>query len=108
MTNQRPTLSPEMLLFEVAAMCSRHGLPVDTRNPSAARHYAEQLLRALGLTPDTAPPAAIEPATPQPLPVRSVFGGLDATAPLPRIPRAPEPARHHLRPQLGVVRHDGA
>lgn len=70
--NERAALSPEMLLFEVAAMCSRHGLAVSSANPGAARHYAEQLMRALGLVSD-APAGAI--ASPAP----------DATAPIPVI-----------------------
>jgi len=56
----RPTLSPEMLLFEVAAICSRHGIPVSTHNPAAALTHAARLLQALGLA--EAPPA-IEAAT---------------------------------------------
>lgn len=56
----RPTLSPEMLLFEVAAICSRHGIPVSTHNPAAALTHAARLLQALGLAEA---PAAIEAAT---------------------------------------------
>src|SRR5678809_388116 len=79
----RPTLSPEMLLFEVAAMCSRHGLAVSTENPGAALHHAQGLMRALGLTLPTeqlAIEAPHEPAT--------------STAVLPIVP-ADEP---HLSP----------
>lgn len=80
--NERAALSPEMLLFEVAAMCSRHGLAIPaTVNPGAARHYAERLLHALGLVDGS--PAAIAPAAP------------DVTAPIPVIRDgafvAPEP-----------------
>jgi hypothetical protein len=56
----RPTLSPEMLLFEIAAICSRHGVPVSTNNPGAAVHHATQLMRTLGLTVPIDEPLAIE------------------------------------------------
>lgn len=58
----RAALSPEMLLFEVAAMCSRHGLAVSTDHPTAALDAAARLLRALGLAPHE--PAALPPAPP--------------------------------------------
>jgi hypothetical protein len=73
----RPTLSPEMLLFEVAAMCSRHGVAVSSANPSAALYHAGHLLQALGIGE---PPQAIT-AAPEP-----------ATALIPRIPRGAEGA----------------
>ena len=74
----RPTLSPAMLLWEVTAIASRHGLPVSTDNPSACLHHAELLMRALGLAVSTDPPAELlaVPAT--------------STAVLPRVP-ADEP-----------------
>jgi hypothetical protein len=84
----RPTLSPEMLLWEVTAMCSRHGLPVSTDNPGAALHHAEGLMRALGLTLPTeqlAIEAPHEPAT--------------STAVLPLVP-ADEP---HLPPSTFML-----
>jgi len=62
MNESRAALSPEMLLFEVAAMCSRHGLAVSTDHPTAALDAAARLLRALGLAPHE--PAAIMPAPP--------------------------------------------
>lgn len=61
MTTSPPTLTPEMLLFEVAAMCSRHGIPVSTSNPGAAVEHATRLLQTLGVMPHE--PVAIE-ATP--------------------------------------------
>lgn len=75
MSTRNPQLGPEMLLFEVAAVCSRHGLPVQTNNPSAALYHAAGMLQALGLAD---PPEAIT-AGPEP-----------ATTLLPRIP-ADEP-----------------
>lgn len=62
MTSRPPSLTPEMLLFEVAAMCSRHGIPVSTANPGAAVEHATRLLQTLGVM--TAEPAAIEAAPP--------------------------------------------
>lgn len=76
MSTPRHTLSPEMLLFEIAAMCSRHGLSVSSANPGAAVHHAARLLQALGLAD---PPAAIA-AAPAPPPAQ--------TTPLPVV-RAP-------------------
>lgn len=70
--NERAALSPDMLLFEIAALCSRHGVAVSSANPGAAHHYAERLMHALGLIDDT-PAAAIAPPAP----------GTDVTAPLP-------------------------
>jgi hypothetical protein len=70
----RPTLSPEMLLFEIAAMCSRHGVPVSTDNPGAAVHHATQLMRTLGLTVPIGEPLAIEaPPEPEQLATTSVL-----------------------------------
>lgn len=81
--NERAALSPEMLLFEIAAMCSRHGLAIPANaNPAAARHYAERLMHALGLVDDA--PAGVLTSTPAP----------DVTTPLPIIRDgafAPEP-----------------
>jgi len=92
-----------MLLFEVAAMCSRHGIPVDTSNPSAARHAAGLLLRSLGLTVAAPAPEAIAGH-----PVRP----LDATVQMERVtemvrrtPRAPEPARF-VPARVGVRGND--
>jgi len=73
MTTTRPTLSPEMLLVEVAALCSRHGLAVSTATPSAALHHAARLLQALGLTVPAEPPPAIAAAP------------MDSTTVLPRM-----------------------
>lgn len=54
-------LTPEMLLFEVACLCSRHGIAVPaTVNPGAARYHAEGLLQALGIIE---PPPAITAAS---------------------------------------------
>ncbi len=82
-----PALSPEMLLFEVAAMCSRHALPVSTSNPQAALYHATGLLRALGLAE---PPPAIEAAAPEPPPgpPTAVIPRLDLS-----IPRGPDNGR---------------
>jgi len=85
----RPTLSPEMLLFEIAAMCSRHGVPVSTDNPGAAVHHATQLMRTLGLAVPLAEPLAIE-APPEPA---------TSTAVLPVMP-ADEP---HLPPSTFML-----
>lgn len=75
--SDQPALSPAMLLFEVAAMCSRHGLAVSTDHPTAALDAAARLLRALGLAPHE--PVAIAPAPPRTQP--------DApTASLPVVP----------------------
>lgn len=62
MSHNRPGLSPEMLLFEIAALCSRHGLAVSSANPSASRHYAEQLLRSLAITTVQPPAITAHPA----------------------------------------------
>lgn len=68
MSADRPTLSPAMMLFEIAAICSRHGIPVSTDNPSAALYHVERTMRALGLVVPADPPEAIAatPATPEP------------------------------------------
>jgi len=95
MTHNRPTLSPEMLLFEIAAMCSRAGLAVSSANPAASRHYAEQLLRSLGLTVTT-------PALPA-APVVSVVD--EPTTTLPVVPTPWRPPMFRDRTQrLEVVR----
>lgn len=103
--DERAALSPEMLLFEVAAMCSRHGIAVPaTVNPGAARHYASQLLRALGLVSD-APAGALPAALP---PAR----WSDATTALPLIrepapgsaPIDPRPLRERIMPARGAHR----
>lgn len=99
MTELRPpTLSAEMLLFEVAAICSRHGIPVDTSHPSAALSAATSLLRALGLTP-------AEPARPP-----AITAAPDTTAVLaPVRPAAPPRFRmgqHRVIPPLAVVRDE--
>jgi hypothetical protein len=61
--NERAALSPDALLFEIAALCSRHGIAVSSANHGAARHYAERLMHALGLI-DESPAAAIAPPAP--------------------------------------------
>ena len=75
----RPTLSPAMLLWEVTAIASRHGLPVDTSNPSACLHYAERLMQSLGLAVAAEPPAELLAAP------------ADSTAVLPLVPDVPRP-----------------
>lgn len=86
MTDHSPVLSAEMLLFEVACLCSRHGIAVTARNPAAARYHAEGMLQALGLAePPAALPAGPAPTTPaatNPIPT------IEAS-PLARIPRPP-------------------
>lgn len=88
----RPTLSPAMMLWEVTAIASRHGLAVSTDNPSACLHYAEQLMRSMGLAVTAEPPAAL-PAGPPPadatadLPLAPGLGFVD----VPRLPRGDRP-----------------
>lgn len=61
-------LTAEMLLFEVACLCSRHGIAIPaTGNPSAARYHAEGMLQALGIIE---PPPAITAAPVAELPQR--------------------------------------
>lgn len=82
-TNARAALSPEMLLFEIAAMCSRHGLPVPPlANPAAAVAAAERLMHMLGLVSHE--PIAL-PAAPAP--------DLNIPIKLPRQPDGPPPIR---------------
>jgi len=52
-------LTPEMLLFEVACLLSRHGIPASSDNPTHAVHAATLLLRSLGVPVDAPEPAAI-------------------------------------------------
>ena len=90
----RPTLSAEMLLFEIAAICSRHGIPVRCDNPVAALYHAGHLLQALGVGE---PPQAIA-AAPEPA----------ATTLLPRVATDPRPFERGLqrpgaRPVLRTV-----
>jgi hypothetical protein len=88
-------LSPEMLLFEIAAICSRHGVPVQTANPSASVHYAEQLMRSLGITPgEPAAIAAAPAAAPVELPPLPVNGFTRGVAAVRRTP----PRHGSLRP----------
>jgi hypothetical protein len=93
MTTARPTLSPEMLLFEIAAMCSRHGVPVSTDNPGAAVHHATQLMRTLGLTVPIDEPLAIEAPPAEPL---------VSTAVLPRVEDLPATGDPHPGWNLSV------
>lgn len=94
-----PTLSAEMLLWEVTAVCSRHGIPVDTSHPSAALAAATSLLRALGLTP-------AEPYRPP-----AITAAPDTTAVLAPVRPAAPPTRfrmgqHRVPANLSVVRDD--
>ena len=89
-------LTPEMLLFEVACLLSRHGIPASSDNPTHAVHAATLLLRSLGVPVDAPEqvalsatatmPAVIDepPATGDPRP----GWNLPATA-LPAIPPLP-------------------
>jgi hypothetical protein len=58
-------ISPELVVMEVIAACSRRNVPVTLSNESACLHIAAQLLRALGLTPAESAPLALA-ATPEP------------------------------------------
>src|SRR6185503_12281148 len=87
MSHKPPTLTPEMLLWEIGAVLARHGVGYSTANPSASLHYATQLLRSLGLMMPASAPAPLE-AAPE-----------ASTAVLPRVP-AEEP---HLPPGVLAV-----
>lgn len=103
--NERPALSPEMLLFEIAAMCSRHGVPVHTNNPGAARHLAAQLMRALGIVPDE--PAAIAPPPPRPPAPVSRSVSFDVNVPTSHLPvvdtRRPGRGTHRVQRPLSII-----
>ena len=91
-------LSPEMMLFEIAAICSRHGVPVQTANPSASVHYAEQLMRSLGIVPGEPTAIAAGPATPAPLAAENaVMPPRDFTRGVAAV-RRPPPRHGSLRP----------
>lgn len=59
-------LTPEMLLFEVACLLSRHGIPASSDNPTHAVHAATLLLRSLGVPVDAPEQVALK-AAPEPL-----------------------------------------
>lgn len=81
-TNERAALSPDALLFEIAALCSRHGIPVSSANPGAARHYAERLMHALGLIDES--------------PAASIATSPAFDAPTSRLPTVARRGAHHL------------
>lgn len=118
----RPTLSPEMLLFEVAAICSRHGIPVTSDNPGALVEHATRLLQTLGVMPHDPPAIEAAPAvTPDEIAdalqhsVRPLIPAMPTPSPLARRPvdgftfdrgRAPVPGGSHrvlrLAPENGA------
>ena len=105
--NERPALSPEMLLFEVAGLLSRAGIAVDTSNPGAARHYAERLLGVL-VTPAPAAIAATPAGSDQTLVIPIMVGGarprvLPHHAPQ-RVPLGGGRKRGAFRQAIGISR----